>query len=352
VRTGGLIAFVMAARADRRGRRRLLLASATLGCLFTMTGALAPNLAMLGLSQTVARGMSGALVLLITILSAEEMPPGTRAYAYSLITMTGALGAGMCVWALPLADVGDRGWRLLYVLPVVFLPLIWRVGRQLPESRRFAVPHTEAPMAGHGGRFWLLASSLFLLAVFAAPASQVTNDFLRVERGFSASRITLYIIATSTPGAIGIVIGGRLADVRGRRVVGAVGITGGTILTVITFLSHGWPLWAWSVAGSILAAMTVPVIGVYRPELFPTSLRGKAAGLIEVITLSGSAFGLWFTGRLADRWGSYAGPIAILAIPSLVVAVLMLVAFPETAKQSLEDLNPEDVAPPVNAASP
>ena len=92
----------------------------------------------------------------------------------------------------------------------------------------------------------------------------------------------------------------------------------------------------------MLAGLTVPVINVYRPELFPTSLRGRASGLIEVIAVSGSALGLLVTGRLADRWGSYAHPIAMLAIPSLTVAVLMLVAFPETARRSLEDLNPED----------
>ncbi len=346
VRAGSLLALVVVASADRRGRRVLLLGSAAAGCILTVTGAFAPNLVWLGISQTAARGMAGALLLLITIVSAEEMPRGTRAYAYSLITMTGALGGGMCLWALSIAGVDnvEGRWRILFVLPLAFLPLIWSVAGQLPESQRFKIAHADVPLAGHGRRFWLLASSLFLLAVFAAPASQNTNDFLRVERGFSAPRISLFLILTSTPGAIGIVAGGRIADVSGRRLVGAVGITGGTLLTVAGFLAHGWPLWAWSVLGSILAGLTVPVINVYRPELFPTSLRGKAAGLIEVVTVAGSAAGLLFTGWAADRWGSYVKPLAILAIPCLSVAVLMIVAFPETARRSLEDLNPEDAA--------
>jgi MFS family permease len=76
--------------------------------------------------------------------------------------------------------------------------------------------------------------------------------------------------------------------------------------------------------------------------LFPTGLRGKAAGLLEVITVSGSAIGLIFVGHLADRWGNYAGPMAIASIAALAVAVLVVVAFPETAHRSLEELNPED----------
>ena len=226
VRVGALLALIAAASADRLGRRRMLLGSAVASVFLTLTGAVAPNLLWLGVSQTAARGMAAALLVLITIVSAEEMPPGARAYAYSLITMTGALGAGLCVQFQTFADVHESAWRALYVLPLLFLPVIYVVGRQLPESRRFEVTHVDVPIAGHGRRFALLAVSLFLLAVFAAPASQVTNDFLRDERGFSSARVTLFVILTSTPGAIGIIVGGRLAEVRGRRIVGAIGITG------------------------------------------------------------------------------------------------------------------------------
>ena len=84
-------------------------------------------------------------------------------------------------------------------------------------------------MAGHGSRFWLLAASALLLALFTAPASQLLNEFLRDEEGFSALQITLFSILTNTPGGIGLVIGGRLADTRGRRGVGAFGVAAGTL---------------------------------------------------------------------------------------------------------------------------
>ena len=43
------------------------------------------------------------------------------------------------------------------------------------------------------------------------------------------------------------------------------------------------------VVGAILAAMTVPALGVYGPELFPTALRAKANGLITLGSVAEAA---------------------------------------------------------------
>jgi MFS family permease len=352
VRGGALIALAAGVLADRRGRRQPIIVCAAGACVFAALGSLAPSFVALTATQLVAVGAVGALTVLIGIVSAEEVPRGSRAYAFSLITMAGALGGGVCVWALPLADTGIRGWRWVYTISLAGLGLVLVIARRLPESRRFERPHTLAPIAGHGRRLRLLAIAGFLLALFAAPSFQFQNDFLRQERGFSAARISLFVLLTNTPAAIGIVAGGRLADVRGRRVVGAIGVAGGIIATMIMFVVTGWPMWMWSIVGGIIGAMTVPALGVYRPELFPTGLRGKAAGILQVITVCGSATGLIFVGQLADRWGSFAGPIAIVGLVALSVAVLVLVAFPETAQRSLEELNPEDAISATPSTTP
>ena len=348
VRIGVLGALALAAMADRRGRRQVLVWATTLACLLTVLSAMAPNLVALGFVQSLVRGMATAAGILLTIVAAEEMPAGSRAFGISLLSVTGALGVGMVVFALPLADISEQGWRLIYVLPLLFLPVILRVGRILPESRRFAVAHAEAGMAGHGRRFWLLAVSAFLLALFTAPASQLMNEFLRDERGFSAARISLFTILTNTPGGIGIVIGGRLADTRGRRLIGAIGTTGGVLLTVAMVLAHGWPMWTLSVMGAVLGAMVVPALGVYGPELFPTSLRGKANGIITIVGVGGSVLGLLAAGVLSDRWNGLGPALSVLAVGPLLMAVLVLVAYPETAHRELEEINPEDLLPGVH----
>ncbi len=342
VRVGVLIALVLVATADRRGRRSLIKISALAVCAASATGALAPNLGWLAVSQTVARGFSTALALLIGILAAETVPRNSRAWTVSILVLTGGLGSGMAVWLLPLADLGPSAWRLLFLAPLIGIPFALSVLRGVPESARFEVAK-ERPLAhAHARRLWLLAASAFLGSVFFAPASQFLNDFLRDDLGFSATRITAFTLLTNTPGFIGIVVGGRLADSRGRRVVGATAMAGGVGLTVAMYLSQGASLWAFSTAATIIGAAAVPALGVYGPELFATTARGRANGLISVVGVAGSAVGLLVVGALSDRSGGLASAMPVVAIGPALLAVLIVVAYPETAHLELEDINPED----------
>ncbi|MGH9182485.1 MAG: MFS transporter [Acidimicrobiales bacterium] len=342
VRLGVLLALALVAVADRRGRRRALVASIVGGCVAAALGALAPSLAGLSATQVVGRAFSTAAAILIGIVAVEEMPRESRAYAVSILGMAAALGVGFCVMALPLAGLGPGGWRLVYVIALVGLPLAADLARRLPETRRFRADHPTVGMGSYGRRLALLAASALLLSLFTAPASQFLNEFLRQERSFSPARISLFTILTNTPGGIGIIVGGRLADVRGRRVVGAVGLAGGVGATVVMYLSGGWSLWAWSVVGAVVGAATVPALGVYGPELFPTSLRGRANGLIALLGVVGSSAGLVAAGVLSDRLGGLGPALAVLAVGPAVLVAVVLAVYPETAHRALEELNPED----------
>jgi MFS family permease len=342
VRVGVLLALALVALADRQGRRKLVIASGIGSCLTCALGAVAPNMVVLAGTQVISRGLSMTVVMLITVMAAEEMPAGSRAYAVSVMTMTGALGAGMCLWALPLTGVGPDGWRLLYVIPLLGIPVMLTVARHLPESRRFTVPHREAGMLrGHGRRLALLGIAFFLISSFGAPATQLMNDFLKDERGFSASHIALFTMLTTTPGGIGLVIGGRMADVRGKRLIVSIGVAGGALFTLASFMSVGWPMWVWNLVGTLLAAGATPALGMYGPELFPTGSRGKANGIIQTVSVAGSAVGLVIAGRMLDH-GGLASAMRPLLIGPLIVGVMVLFWFPETARRELEDLNPED----------
>jgi MFS family permease len=158
--------------------------------------------------------------------------------------------------------------------------------------------------------------------------------------------VSLFIIVTSTPASIGIVVGGRLADTRGRRVVGAVGTVVGVALLTLSFTLHGPAMWLAATLGSIFAAALVPALSVYGPELFPTSLRGRANGIINTVATVGSVIGLVLAGYLIDRLDSFGVALGLLAIGPLIMAVVVLTFFPETAWRELEDLNPEDRTSP------
>lgn len=374
VRVAALLALGVTAIADRRGRRTLMVATALAGCVLTATGALAPSLALLGASQTLARTASTALAVIIGIYAVEEMPAGSRAFAVSVLGMTGALGAGACVIFLPLADLGTSAWRILYLLPLLLLPGIVGIGRALPETRRFEVadveehhlpvpaadpaalvhsdehppPHPDDHRLSASGtrRFLLLAVSALLLGIFTTPASQLLNDHLREVQGFSALQITLFTILTNTPGGIGVVVGGRLADTRGRRIVGAVAVVGGVGFTVLMYLGSGAIIWVWSILGAIIGAAALPALGVYGPELFPTARRGLANGGINVLRVAGDVIGLLAAGYLISRLDGLPQALTVLALGPMVVAVLIVALYPETAQRELEELNPQDRPPP------
>jgi predicted MFS family arabinose efflux permease len=293
--------------------------------------------------------------ILIGVFAAEELPRGSRAYGVSVLALCAALGAGMAVWVLPVADLDPRGWRVIYLVPLLAVPGLVGIGRRLPESRRFTanLPGATATATGRsqgalrrieGRRLLLLATAAFLLLVFAAPASQFQNDFLRDHRGYSATGITLFTLMTSTPAGIGIFMAGRLADTRGRRGVAAVGLLGGTAFILVAYHSAGAAMWAASVTGTVLGSLTV-ALGVYGPELFSTRHRARANGLIVTLGVAGSATGLLVVGMLADRFGSYGPAFTVVAVGPVLAAVLVLRWFPETARVELEVLNPGDADP-------
>jgi MFS family permease len=346
VRVVGVLAFVIAAAADRRGRRTIMLWATGAGCVLAATGALAPSLAWLGGSQALARAFATAMLVLLLVVAAEEMPAGSRAYALSLLAMAEALGAGLCVMALRLADIGVRGWRLIYVLPLLGLLLLPGIARRLPETRRFAAPHVEAPLRGHGRYLLLLAASLLLINLYAGPSSQFFNRFLKHERHYTGGGIALIQILTSTPAGIGLLIGGVLADRRGRRAIATVSLLAGIALTVAIFYAYHWEMWLLSVTGIFVFAASGPALAVYGPELFPTSLRGRVNGIIGVAGLAGSAIGLVLAGVLTDHFDRVGPAMAILAIGPILLAVLVILFYPETAGLELETLNPEDAPSP------
>ena len=342
VRGGVLIALVVVGLADRHGRRLVALISLATAPVVSALGAIAPNLVALTATQIVGRPLAISLGLVIVIIAIEEMPKGSRAYAVSLLSISTAVGAGACLVVLPLSDLGVRGWRLVYVAPLVFLILVPVIARHLPESRRYEAPHPDATFKGHGRRFWLLAVSGLLTNLLVAPASGFQNRYLKKVRGFSARRVALFSLVTNTPGGLGVVVGGRLADNHGRRTVAAVGLVGGSLATVLVFSVGGAWMWAWSTVGALVGALAVPALGVYAAELFPTGLRGRANAAITVLSLAGSAVGLVLAGAKVHDTGGYGPVMAVLAIGPLLVAILVLALYPETARVELEDINPED----------
>lgn len=344
VRLGVVVALPFAIMADRIGRRRVIRIVAWAAPLICSLGALAPSFPFLVATQTIGRPLGLALDLLIAVVAAEEMPRSSRAYAVSLMAMASGLGAGIAVMALPLADLGEHGWRLVYIVTLIWLVAAVDISRRLPETIRFEVPHAVAPKMNYR-RFAVLAAVVICANFFVAPASFFQNRYLNDVRGLSASMVSLFTLTTATPAALGLVVGGRLADVRGRRHLIAVTIPLATLLLVLSFVVSGAAMWIFAFGGGFIGGIAYPALAVYRAELFPTGNRGRASGFLTTAALLSGSASILFVGWLLDSGRSYGHVMGVVALAQFVVVILVLARLPETAHRELEDLNPEDPLP-------
>ncbi len=347
VRAGIVFALPAAVLADRIGRRRVLVIVAWLAPLLSLLGAAAPNFAALVATQAVGRSMGLALAFIVGVIAAEEMPRNSRAYAVSVLAMAAGLGAGIAVMSLRLADIGEGGWRWVYVVCSIWCVVAFDITRRLPETRRFTAESTRTDRPAHAPRldrkrFALLASVAFAGNIFVAPASFFQNSYLEDVRDFSGGQIGLFSILVGTPAGIGLIIGGRIADTHGRRRLISVALPLSVLAVIAAFSVGGLGLWVFSFAAATLGAAVYPAMAVYRTELFPTANRTRAAGLVTASALIGGIGGLSLTGRLIDGGWSYSSTMAMLAIGQLIVTILVITAYPETAHLELEALNPED----------
>ena len=344
-RWGVIIVPPIALFADRIGRRTMLVAAAWAAPLSAASGAVAPNFEWLVVSQSLARPLALVINVLILVILTEEMSRETRARSVGLVAIASSVGAGVAVAALPLADTSDAGWRWLYLLSLIWLPVAFVLQRQLRETQRFTRVHTftdSMPVARVSrSRLFTQIVAAFLISVFIASASVYFVNYLRDERNYNALMVSIFTIVTAMPAGFGLIIGGRIADRRGRRQVGAFSLAIGTLLVVVAFATAGPAMWISQLVGGFFLGISFPALGVYRGEMFPTAHRSAGAATVTACGLIGGSLGLIAAGQLLARGWSYGEVMATLALAPILVMVLVLTKFPETVHLELEDITPD-----------
>lgn len=344
-RWGVIIVPPIALFADRIGRRTMLVAAAWAAPLSAASGALAPNFEWLVVSQSLARPLALVINVLILVILTEEMSRETRARSVGLVAIASSVGAGVAVAALPLADTSDAGWRWLYLLSLIWLPVAFVLQRQLRETQRFTRVQTftdSMPVARVSrSRLFTQIAAAFLISMFIASASVYFVNYLRDERNYNALMVSIFTIVTAMPAGLGLIIGGRIADRRGRRQVGAFSLAIGTLLVVVAFATAGPAMWISQLVGGFFLGISFPALGVYRGEMFPTAHRSAGAATVTACGLIGGSLGLIAAGQLLARGWSYGEVMATLALAPILVMVLVLTKFPETVHRELEDITPD-----------
>ncbi len=352
-RLGALVALLAASFADRAGRRRILLLSVAGACIFSGLSAIAPSFTMFTAAQALVRACVNSAVIVGGIAVVEEAPDGARAFAVSMLALASGAGYATSVVLLPIADLSPDAWRIAFGVGAAAIVAVPFISRRLVETQRFEAVAERSEAHGrvsevldraHRRRLILLGAIGFLSNVFSAPSAQLSNRFLRDERGFSNAGIAQFKgVTNGIPGLVGIILAGRLAETRGRRPVAIVGMLLGTMLTMAFFLGSGPVIWIASSLAIIASASGALSVGTMDAELFPTEIRGTANAMLLVCYVTGSAVGLLFAGFLADRIDDLGMAIAICGIAPLLAALFLLPRLPESSGRTLEEVSPSEV---------
>jgi MFS family permease len=352
-RAGALIALFVTALADRWGRRRSILLTVVGSAVACAATAVAPNLGVLAGAQIVQRALVIAVITVAGIAVIEEAPEGARAYSASMLALAGGFGFSLAVVVLPFGDLGTHGWRIPFALGAALIVVAPPVARALTETSRYTALTTRLDVTRgrlrevvderYRRRFVLLGAAAFLTSIFSAPSSTLMNKYLEDVRGFSSTGIAVFrAVTTAVPGLVGLLLGGRLAETRGRRPVAALGLVVATTSQVAFFLLGGPVIW-WMSACSILAASAGGIaLGTLDAELFATEVRGTSNALLTVVGVAGSVIGLLAAGFLSDPLGHLGRSIALTGAGALAAAFFVIPRLPESAMRRLDEVSPTE----------
>jgi MFS family permease len=352
-RVGAIVALPATAIADRRGRRPLILVGIAASAAACLISGVAPNIAIFTAGQILQRAAVFTTATVAAIAVIEEAPEGARAYSLSMLALAGGLGFSLSVVLLPLADIGNNGWRIPFALGACTVLLIPRISRKLIETKRYEAIAARADIArgrvreiahvAYRRRFVLLGFAAFLTSVFSAPSSSLMNKYLTDVHGFSNSSIAVFrTITTGIPGLVGLILGGRLAEQRGRRPIAAIGLAIATATQMVFFVTAGPVLWVMAAASILAAGASGIAVGSLEVELFPTEVRSTSNALLVVIGVTGSVTGLLIAGGLSNAMGGIGRSIALTGIGALIAAIFVIPRLPESGARALDDVSPTE----------
>ena len=343
VGVGAVLGFLLAAQADRMGRRRLLLITVIGYTAATLATALSPNLFFLAAAQFVSQiFLAGEWAVAITII-VEEFPHHARGRALGAVTAMDTLG-GITVGVLAFLGLQNTAlsWRAFYLVGIIPLIVIAFARRSLVETRRYE-KIAEADHTAHHLNMvkltepWrpeyrrnLLAVGLMHFFRYAATSAAVFwfPFYAQQEVGLSLSTVGLFIGAAGVVGAIGYVVGGRSMDRWGRKPTFIVYMAGAVLFGVWLFQIRSAALMLPVLCLSIFFGLgSAAVTSAFSVEFFPTYVRSRAAAWCRnAFEIPGGIFGPLVVGLLGDH---ATGPVGSIgdAMSLVFIVTILPVAF-------------------------
>jgi MFS family permease len=352
-------ALALSRMIDRYGRRRMILGCMAAIPVCSIGSAISTTLTWFAIFQVGLYAVVGAAGSGCVIMLSEELPIDRRARGQSFGGLASAVGAGLCVFLIPIFVAEGWSWRWMFVLSAAGVAMLPAMARLLPESERWEL--SDASGITTRTRFYDVFQPLYrkrsitmiVCALAAAISTTGANAFGYYHAvsvvGQSAAGTSAMTIVAGGLGLLGFPLGAWSAERFGRVptvVVFGIAITAGHLWYFWGPPSHfAWPL-MWLSAGffwfNVCDNGGTVASNAAATELFPTPLRGTMIGWFALVNAIGAVISNAAVAVLANAMGGLSIVVGALSIVGIPAAILFGMMIDETRGMSLEMAGKEE----------